>query len=525
MGLLQMAKVGWLSQVKWFIEQGSDINAVNSCGQTALFLACEHGHVECVDLLLKHGADVHCADMNGETAMTVALEKMNVPIILLLVDHGIRPDIQLDVLVPVTMLFSDANAKYAKTIYKMLSDEILSLKSSEDLLAAFKFAFKHSSVELASHLMAQHSDLNMEQVYPFSVYYSVRNNWYDIVKELLMKGADVNIMTESRTPLYAACEQLDEVTVDLLLQHGADPNLLCLSSEPWDSRYETALHAVCVNSGKSALHIVMLLLTHGGDINAVCEKGETALYRACECQQAEVVKLLLDHSADVNVTTSDSYPLIAACTVYEKDVVSEEFASQFGAVTLSDSSDVKQRHTSLASECEPEADSTSVTIIKLLLKYGASVNSQCSVGDTALHRAIRCRHTDAVCLLLEAGAVISHVTHSSTRHPLYIACDHGFARILDILLRHCRPSSQLSLTVTNLLCIAVEKAFVDVAEVLVKHGADANVAFVSEKPALLYAVENCSISLCNNERDAYCRLVRLLVEAGADVHALSLIHI
>ena len=535
MDLLDAARYCSLDEVQEFIQQGADVNAVNRYGQSALFFACEHGdydvaefllkngalvnhrakplitavrngHVNCVDLLLKHGADVYSRNMKEETAMSVAVEEMNVSVILLLIDHGARPQIPLDCLF--TKLFSCAKAEDAEMLRTMLNSGSLSIKSDECLVAAFQFAFTHRSLELASDLMSRHSGSNMEQVYPQAVYYSIRNNWCDILTELLKKGVDVNIMIELRTPLYAACKQHAEDAVALLLQNGADCNLLCQTRE---GRKETALHVACstddirqeglveqnvgsVTSGKN-VQVVKLLLKHGANVNAVCSKGETALYRACESRQVKVVQLLLDAGADVNLTTSQAYPLIVACTV--------DCLAQFGLVFLHDHDD---------DDVEKAQISSSVAVIRLLLESGANVNSKCPTGGTALHRAIHSGLTDAVRLLLEVGADVGDYIESSTEHPLIIACSQGSAQILDLLLQRSTKSN-FSSPLTNLLDIAVEKGFIDVADVLIKHGADVNKATPDGKTALVIAYERRNFAA-----------VELLLRSGADPN-VKVLHI
>lgn len=44
--------------INLLIIRGADINAVDDCGYSALHLACEHGYIEIVKLLLKSGAKV-----------------------------------------------------------------------------------------------------------------------------------------------------------------------------------------------------------------------------------------------------------------------------------------------------------------------------------------------------------------------------------------------------------------------------------------------------------------------------------
>ena len=44
------------------LKKGADVNIMDSVGRTILMLACEHGHLKCVNLLLKGGA---CVNMEG----------------------------------------------------------------------------------------------------------------------------------------------------------------------------------------------------------------------------------------------------------------------------------------------------------------------------------------------------------------------------------------------------------------------------------------------------------------------------
>jgi len=536
---LRAAREGLLDEVQELIQQGTNVNTVNRRGQSALFFACESGHYHvtkyllengalvnykakpliaaarrehgnCVDLLLEHGADVSVTNMMGETAMDVALDNMDVCIILSLLDHGAKPYIPLESLL--TKLFICADAVHAKMFHRMLNNGVLSITSDKCLVVAFLFAFKHRSLELASDLLSWHFSLNMELVYPLAMYYSVRNNWYDILTELLKKGVDVNLMTASRTPLYAACQQLAEDVVILLLQNGADPNLLCQTSLSTEKRKETALHVACTtdeskdlsfgqvqqnegraNSGKCT-SIVKLLLKHGANINGVCDKGETALYRACESKKVEVVQLLLDAGADVSITTPHAYPLYAACTV----------------------NDARKAH-----NMSEEYQSDAAAIIELLLKNRVDVNLKCPKGGTALHKAIRSGLTDAVRLLLENGADVGDCNESSTQHPLYIACNEGSALILDLLLQHSTKSN-FSPPVTNLLGVAVEKGFAGVTKVLCEHGADVNKAVLCGKTVFVYVLEQMAFSrLKLSITDKDLQLLRLLVEAGADVNVTT----
>ena len=63
-----------LALVKWAIQQGADVNAINFAGVCALHICCHETSVshDMVDVLLDHGASTEIADANGCTVLHYA---------------------------------------------------------------------------------------------------------------------------------------------------------------------------------------------------------------------------------------------------------------------------------------------------------------------------------------------------------------------------------------------------------------------------------------------------------------------
>src|SRR5947199_4508951 len=56
------ARKGDAAAVKKLLDEGVDVNTKFRYNATALFYACDHGHVEVVKVLLDHGADMTVKD-------------------------------------------------------------------------------------------------------------------------------------------------------------------------------------------------------------------------------------------------------------------------------------------------------------------------------------------------------------------------------------------------------------------------------------------------------------------------------
>ncbi|KAK7467793.1 hypothetical protein BaRGS_00036981 [Batillaria attramentaria] len=139
----------------------------------------------------------------------------------------------------------------------------------------------------------------------------------EIVKILLDHGVDPKaIDNDGQTALHRACSQSNAEIVKSLLNHGADPKAI-------DSNGQTALHLACSCSWAKA-EIVKVLLDHGVDpkardsngktaiqtesgcdLNAVNERGNTALHEACTFCHSDIVQALLDGGADMSIKNKD----------------------------------------------------------------------------------------------------------------------------------------------------------------------------------------------------------------------------
>ena len=122
------------------------------------------------------------------------------------------------------------------------------------------------------------------------LYYAASNTVYPRVIELLLQhGADPNQKNDygDATPLHwAALLNTDPMIAQELIQHGADMELR-------DMNGATPVH-LAANWNAPVLEF---LLENGGNIEARSEEGDTPLHRAAVNPSVRMAKILVDHGA------------------------------------------------------------------------------------------------------------------------------------------------------------------------------------------------------------------------------------
>jgi ankyrin repeat protein len=282
-------------------------------------------------------------------------------------------------------------------------------------------------------------------------------------------------------------------------------NSRTLSFEPWfNSFFSNAAHFGSRMVGNSTiefkyeygialqaaawvehLDVVKLLLDQGADVNVQGGEYGTALQAAALGGYLDVIKLLLDQGADVNVQ-GDRYgtALQAAAWGEHLDVVK---------LLLDQGADVNVQGGRCGTALQAAAWGEHLDVVKLLLDQGATfgipiVDSQ---GASLLHSAIACEDTKKLSLLLETGAHF-YIDKADVfkQTPLHIAASH-FPAAFKILENSLNPAAKNGnvdawalmhnsinkedIDGCTALHLAVENRALGAAEWLINHGADVDI--------------------------------------------------
>ncbi|KAK1793261.1 hypothetical protein P4O66_011648, partial [Electrophorus voltai] len=267
---------------------------------TALHEAAHCGHVNCMKALLKvKPTSVDKRTLQEQTALLIATDRKHLECVKCLLEAGADPDI--------------SNKNKETPLYKGAG---VNLQSCEGTTALSE-ASKHGQRGMIELLLRHHADANKaSKTGLLPLHIAAQHGQREIVSLLLPVTSRVKIRQSGITPLHLAAEFNQEEVVNFLIKIGCDVNarLSHERSAMFHDHRTTALYCA-VAAGNAG--VVDSLLRAGANPNL---DPFSPLLVAVRQGSFRIISSLVEHGADVNVhipAHPTDFPGVLFCTHHQ----------------------------------------------------------------------------------------------------------------------------------------------------------------------------------------------------------------
>ena len=273
--------------------------------------------------------------------------------------------------------------------------------STEAGETALSFACERGHWQIANTLLKRGADPNKHDGMTVPLICASERGADDIVRELIGHGADVNVecgYDDEYTPLLVAIGAGHPSTIELLLLHGANPNM----------DFGTPI-SVAARNGK---HECMdLLLKYGASV--MDTDSPSLLEHAAASGSAETVKLLLTQGLDVNEKSCLKPLTMDAMSPANK------YELKYPWVTISQGRPNLDSGESYGSPMHAAAAYGHTEVIKVLVENNAAVNRRSHYWETPSTLAKLRGHEKTLEYLVGKGGVALEQTEVCYRQDLF----------------------------------------------------------------------------------------------------------
>ncbi|CAC5402824.1 unnamed protein product [Mytilus coruscus] len=333
---------------------------------------------------------------------------------------------------------------------------------------------------------------------------NVESVTYQLVKTLLVNGADPNEHSRDHIPLFSTLETRDVKTSKLLLDASANINAT-------NCRGKCGLHIVYENTRtkESDLSLTQLLLEKGINVNLVDESGKSSLFSLVDKYTGrgyiyhfhnsadvnsfeEIFKVLLEHGADLNLSDKLEETVLSCFCSSGTNI-------EIGNILLKNGADPKMGfclQNVLQSVRINENKTCLVSLIPALLQKGADPNRRKIKGSNIID-SVQYGNILLVEELIKYGADVN-LSDDTKKTALHYACNLGQLKdryaMSTLLVKHGSNLNAASNCGERPLDIVVQNIIKEMKNV-----------------AVLSTAENCSTKTVD------LSLLNVLVCGGADL--------
>ncbi len=523
--LILVSRYGHERIVKFLLQNNVNVNAVDNVGDTALIAAAEGGHGNVVDMLIGAQADVNAQAPNGETALMAAATSGNVAIIRSLVAAEVDLDTKNDI--GETALFNAVKFGHLDAARLLLTS------GANPNIQSSQRAKANNSGYTPLMYAADHGND------------TPGGDWVAMTNLLLEHGARPNIRNaRGDSALSIAKRQFDPELVAILESAGARQERSYTSLDE-DATLIKAARLGDIEKARS-------LLDKGAKPNVSDGTGVTPLLAAAFDNRVEVVELLIEKGADINLLPAglrDWAFAASAASLRDHDLMESASRGDSALLVATRRGHTKVAEVLLAAGADPRlnnnrgdapifvaAANDRAKITEMLLNKGVDPNTletekltvsmtntlQTMGRNTPLIAAAQAGHKATAKVLLDAGADPNHQGFLN-KTPLLWAAERGYSPIITLLLENGADPNLNDVQGLTPLMVAARNGNTRIAKALVAYEADPNTIQFSDAPgdggkafgatgmtALIYAA-----------RGGHDDIVRLLIDAGSNVNAMS----
>lgn len=453
--------------LRLLLEYGVELNHINRKRMSALHYAAKLNNIECARLLCNKGASLDLQDRKGLTPLMIAAKHGHDHIVGLFIDNGALINIQDNT--QLTALHLSAIHGHMDCVTTLLKSRArLDLQGQNGnlpvMLAAHNGHLDILRILVTASKEHKYWNVNIGNLDQMTALHMAADKGHlDCVQFLLQEGSDPGRPNRNGdTPLMLAAKRGHYSIVKLLVRYTtSDPNG-CLNQ--FNLMRKSALH-VATKAGSSKC--VDILLSAGAIPDVRDSHGKTPLIVAAEQGYDDIVDMLIKARADVTAKTEDGWcALHMACQNNHPNIVRILLASGVDPEVTMWMNDI--------TPCLIASSRGNYSIVKMLLKKGASVNHAEFNGMTALHKAARGGHAQCVKLLLSSGARVDPQS-SSGDTPAQLAIRDSHRKVLRLLL-------EANCTVNHLDPFQAKpnKKFPTILEMCIIGGCQLNRSFLEE---------------------------------------------
>jgi hypothetical protein len=420
------------------IAKKANVNVTNEFGANPITEAARQSDARLMKMLLDAGAKADSRNPDGETALMMAISGGDLSVVQMLVGAGANVNNIEEFHRQTPLMYAAAANRNAAEMVKLLLAKGADVKP--------RALYSDWPSQITSEPRAQYRSVGGLT----ALLYATRSGCYECVEELIAAGADVNVPTpEGITPLMIALDNEHNGTAKLLMDKGANLDV-------WDWWGRTALwiavdrktppngatgfsgfgggggarggggRAAAGRGGPgggaaarasdepsvTSMQIINALLDAGVNPNPIMNfhrpnapgrgrfgdneisTGTTALFRAVQNQDMEVVQALLAKGADPNLNTMGYSPLLLAAGAGP---------GGRGAVTQPNMPvlDALVQH---SADVNAKVTGTNTYSFDVSRENMGNKEAFSKEGTSALHEAARSARPDLVKYLLDHGA-------------------------------------------------------------------------------------------------------------------------